>query len=199
MLPIINLNNLLTWDQSLFDSCTVPDGVDLNVLVNTIVLNYGEMQLLYPDWAVMRYYAQNWFAAHKEQLDHLWADWKAEYNPVWNKDGTVEETETYDRNTDELPGSVLTESGSEEQQVKGYDSAGYTGASKFIPGRVQTASGKNHRDEDGTLTRTRREYGNIGVTMASQMLRDDLSFWSTFNFYDVAAKLFAVDFMVLVY
>lgn len=203
MLPILTLNNLLQWDDSIFDDCTVPTGVDKDLLINQIVLDYGEMQVLRPDWSVFRFSAIQWFGAHMTQLDHLYTDYQATYNPLYNKDANYEETRTpnLQRKAVDLPGGVTTESGSTEGQAKGFNSSSFQGVTKELPGRVVTASGRNETtiNDTGTETITHHEYGNIGVTTSTQMLRDDVEFWRGFSFYQLAARLFAVDNLVMIY
>lgn len=243
MLPVLTLNNLMQFDDRLFDTAQIPADADLETLVNVILMHYGDMQVLIPDWPVLRHAINTWFAAHALQLNRLWLDYTAEYNPVYNKDGYYEEERTpnltrtrqsMENTTDhqdgkssssvqssDRPGAVMTESGSNTNQYKGFNSSVFTDVTKDLPGTVTTASGENTGSTTGTGTnqnnRTvagqteetemetgsdkikRHEYGNIGVTMASQMLRDDLSFWSNFSWYDVAAKLWAVDNLVMIY
>ena len=249
--PVITLQNLMEFDNTLLDGITLPAGANLDQMKYAILYNYGEMQVVYPDWSVFRYCAENWFASHLSQLQHLFNDWEAEYNPVYNKDGYYEETRTPDlhrsktsseneelknsksskatnqgiTSTTENPGAVITESGSTTEQYKGFNSSAFSDVTKELPGKVSTASGTNTahvsnsdttsgsestnatntrsgsetENETGTESIFRHEYGNIGVTMASQMLRDDRSFWEGFAFYDLAAKLFAVDNLVMIY
>lgn len=203
MLPILTLNNLLQWDNTIFDDCTVPVGVDKDLLINQIVLDYGEMQVLRPDWSVFRYSAIQWFSAHITQLDHLFKDFEATYNPLYNKDATYEETRTPNltRKVVDLPGGVTTESGETEGQMKGFNSSSFNGVTKELPGRVVTNSGRNEATstETGNEKINRREFGNIGVTTSTQLLRDDSEFWRGFNFYQLAARLFAVDNLVMIY
>ena len=250
-IPFLTLQNLMQFNDTLFDNIILPTGANRDYMKYAILYNYNEMPVLYPDWTVFRFCAEKWFASHLSQLQHLYNDWEATYNPVYNKDGYYEETRTpniqrsreentntqgnesrtRDSTTDgsvdvtENPGSVITESGSTSQQYKGFNSSTFNDVSKELPGKVSTASGTNTgntvssetgketvtgnstetgsthstESETGTETISKHEYGNIGVTMASQMLRDDKTFWQEFAFYDVAAKLFAVDNLIMVY
>ncbi len=250
-IPVTTLQNLMQFDDSLFSNIVLPSGARRDLMEYAILYNYNEMQVLYPDWSVFRFTTEMWFQSHLSQLQHLYNDWQASYNPVYNKDGYKEEVRTPDLrksreenkynesedsrnrttssngtvNTAENPGSVITESGSNTEQYKGFNSSTFNDVSKELPGKVSTASGQNTGNttsdetgsetvsgnsssrgnafgierEQGNETIRTHEYGNIGVTMASQMLRDDKEFWSEFAFYDVAAKLFAVDNLIMIY
>ena len=222
--PVMTLQNLIQFNDTLFDNIVLPANADRELMKYAILYNYNEMQVLYPDWAVFRFTTENWFASHLSQLQHLFNDWEATYNQsIENRERATRTSGTVD--TTENPGSVITESGSTTEQYKGFNSATFNDVSKELPGKVSTASGRNTGKTEssesgtdrtgGTVTDTgsgsttereygsekitRHEYGNIGVTMASQMLRDDSSFWQNFAFYDVAAKLYAVDNLVMIY
>lgn len=266
-MPVVTLLNLMQSNDTLLDGIMLPTGANLDYMKYAILYNYGEMQVLYPDWSVFRFCAENWFASHLSQLQHLYNDWEATYEPTYNKDGYYEETRTPDlhrstsrgeyqesessgkRDTESAdnsnstetpnlttklsPGAVTTESGSTTDQYKGFNSSNFNDVTKELPGKVITESGmttttntgtnsinangktsaketqsgkgklsksgNEEESETGSESIFKHEYGNIGVTMASQMLRDDKSFWETFAFYDVAAKLFAVDNLIMVY
>ena len=284
MMPILTLNNMMEFNDSLFDQIVLPDpAISRDLLIDVIMEHFGEMQVMIPDWSLMRHSINTWFSAHNIQLLRLWEAYVAEYNPVYNKDGYVEEERTPDlqRSTQETrttarsstgqetfstsrskttndseaatsdyhsdtaatekPGQIMTESGSETSQYKGFNSSTFNDVTKTLPGKVQTASGTNQnagsaeskakssRQTDGkeltggtdstarnessggtdtgsvTETQTgterifRHEYGNIGVTMASAMIRDSAALWKVFNWYDVTAELWASDNVVMIY
>lgn len=378
-MPILTLYNLMLFNDTLFDQIQLPEGADRQLLVDRIMLDYGEMQLVYPDWSVMRYYSNSWFAAHLPNFQRLWDDYTAEYNPIHNKDAWIEESRTssgsdtvthgerveeisnedgssstaasgtgtrrdigtvsssgneartgesdgrktgsssgstndtaqgsddlthgeqitsgktvtdstqYGKTVTERPGAITTESGQDDHQVMGFDSSAFEDASRDKPGKIVTLSGQNVQTQGGTDTRSitesgsdthsgtdrrstseqragqnsgttaeqisnstsdssitygesitnaasstndqrsearadnrsrtgsvqhsgtdttdrsgnenysRREYGNIGVTTTQQMLEADFSLWQRINWYEIVAKLFAIDFMVMVY
>ncbi len=229
--PILTLQSLMMYDDTLFDDIQLPDGADQETLVDTICMEYGQMQLLYPDWATMRRAAKSWFNRKAVTLAHLWQDYQASYNPLYNKDAYYDEVRTPDLKEVRTPdltierspdlttelthGHVATESGQRESQLQGFNSASYANVSRDLPAGVLTNSGKDTTTEAGSDTTTqtgtdttthtgtetinRREYGNIGVTTSTQMLRDDVSFWREFSWYDIVAKEFAVDFCVMIY
>ena len=284
MLPILTLNNLMEFDDSLFDGIVLPDpAISKDLLVDCIMDHFGEMAPVVPDWSMLRFSINNWFAAHSRQLMRLWDAYMAEYDPVYNKDAYYEETRTPDlvhtrstsRNTttgsnvqestsgasslqttsgetasssssrhdetEEHPGNVSTESGSTTEQYKGFNSSSFSDVSKELPAKVVTASGVNTGEGDsqvsgssqtnktGTekgsssevrgrtetagstesadVTETaggvekisRREYGNIGTTMASAIIRDSVSLWKAFSWYEVVAEIWASDNLVMIY
>lgn len=255
MLPILTLQNLLQYNSTLFDDIMLPDGAVRDLLVQQIVAQYGDMQPICPDWPALKYYVNSWFAAHQQQLQHLWNDYIATYNPVYNKDGYVEElrspnlvhtdkersaasvtsesnasgttSSTGSNSSSSSGGNTRTEQGSTISQYQGFQSSSFNDVSKTIPDTTVTDNGSSSASENSSATGTnnqsgsseshtstsgqrertetgnerieRHEYGNIGVTMASQMLRDDTAFWHGFSWYSMAARLWAVDNLVMVY
>ena len=97
-----------------------------------------------------------------------------EYNPIWNKDGTItEETVTSGNNKDIA-------------SVKGFNSDSWAEA------------GRNEGSAAGSSLITRKESGNIGVTTTQQMIKEERDV-SEFNIYSYIADRFRETFCLLVY
>lgn len=239
MLPILTLQNLMQYNNTLFDDLVLPDGANKQLLVDSILMHYGDMQPICPDWPALQYYIRSWFMSHQSQLQHLWNDYMAEYNPIFNKDGYIDEVRTPNLvhtetrsgstsgsgtvngggSTSASSGNTRTETGNTTQQYQGFQSTSFQDVSKEIPNVTTGDSGSSsvtdsqstlstnksqedvldQRTERGNERYRRHEYGNVGVTMASQMLRDDTAFWRGFSWYDMTAKLWAIDNLVMVY
>lgn len=168
MLPIINLNNLMEFNPTLFDGIMIPSDCDGQALIDLIMLNYGEMQFLYPDWTSAKIFINSWFRAHYTSIQNLWKDYNASYNPLYNKDAYFTEERTPDLTDTRTPdlqdertanltnelthGKKSTESGSRETQYKGFDSSTYQDVNKEIPAAVLTNSGKDTVKDTGTDT-----------------------------------------------
>lgn len=80
------LNDLMQWDNTLFNDITLNSDIDHDTLVSTIMLRCGLQNPLYEDWDVMRSQILVWFAAHEWNFDKLVRLIKEEYNPLWNID-----------------------------------------------------------------------------------------------------------------
>lgn len=243
MLPKLTLNNLLTFDESLFNTILLPDNVDGQLLVDTIVHNYGEMQVMIPDWAALRYYTNSWFSSHFHQIDKLWNAYTVEYNPIWNKDGTITETRTpnlthaksgTDTDTTESTrtpdlenkmtynsGESTDYTGTTTDKIQGFNSSNFANLSQEEPDTntdttrtgndTQTQTGTDTvntertteygttETETGTETTVRRETGNIGVTTTQAMLNEEIALARRFSFYDLVAKMYAMNFCVMIY
>ena len=110
-MAMISILGLYNYDESIFDDLTVPTGMDKAELIETILFQNAELELLYSDPATMKLAIKGWSAASQYSWEKLQNTLTLEYNPIWNKDGTITETE-----------SVSGESsGSNELKVSAYN------------------------------------------------------------------------------
>ena len=179
---VISIYGLYLFDPHLFDGFECPDGLDRDLVIDSIVMENAELELLYPDGDFMKGMIRLWSKKEQEvwqkQLDAL----RIEYNPLWNKDGTVEET----RNIK----STAEGKGTDTLKVSAYNEAGYH--NKQENGSESSSSG----DTDETFTR--KEYGNIGVTTSQAMLKEELEVRKN-NIIDFIVTSFKKRFCLLIY
>lgn len=151
--------------------------------------------------------------------------WKAEYNPIWNVDGTekrvivtefgkviehekdttVTDEQKTDGKNNTTHGLVTTiTEPTTTGKVAAFDSTNFVDASQtsatqhsntdsgstnvaISMGKIEhSAEGTDTDTESGdeTVTDTYTRHGNIGVTMSSQLLRDNENFWSQYSFFE---------------
>ena len=67
------------------------------------------------------------FLLHGVEWDRLWASYVAEYNPIWNVDGTISETETRDLEANHTGTDTIAKSGSDTLGRTGTDALAKTG------------------------------------------------------------------------
>lgn len=119
----------------------------------------------------------------------------AEYNPIWNKDGTINETMIYGQD------KVTAVTGQRDQtnthSVSGFNEQGMH-ASDEDHAVGQQATDTNTRDTR-TDTRTVIEQGNIGVTESSAMVRHEVELRAEFNIYQIIADDFKKKYCLMVY
>lgn len=218
-LSILGLYNL---DDSIFDRMVLPEGVSAEQVVDDIILECAELELLYPNWDIMELAIYRWSQKSQYKWEKLLATENFVYNPIWNKDGTVKETETRrgtgtaqskessetsgsdkqimnaDRDsTDELKVSAFdtnTYNNREQRTVNEDTSTEATSVGKAESSRSGTSVSQN--EEGRTYERT--EQGNIGVTTTQQMIKEEREV-SDFSIYDVIVQDFKERFCVIVY
>ena len=82
----LTLIGLYQWDNSLFNDMILPDGIDKDLLVDSLMLQGGEFEVLYPDPSFMKrsikIWSSKWYRTFAEWLRGTQATW----NPIHNYD-----------------------------------------------------------------------------------------------------------------
>ena len=164
--------------DGLFKNLSLPASIDKNTLVNTILMECGEMQPVFTDAQFM----QDMIGAWSTKWNHTfekWADALAiDYDPLNN----------YDRHEEWTDQLYHTVGGSAETKKSAYDSATLTPYDK-----VETSDSGNSFD-----TKNGHTYGNIGVTTSQQMLQAELDI-AEWNLYNHIKDLFMQEFCIMIY
>lgn len=177
-MAMVSILGLYNYDESIFDDLTVPSGMDKAELIETILFQNAELELLYSDPATMKLAIKGWSASSQYTWNALQESLEFDYNPIWNKDGTITETE-----------SVTGESsGSNELKVSAYNDSTYQPREKTDANNDSTSS----------RTYTRVEQGNIGVTSTMQLINEQRE-TVKFNIYDQVSADFRKRFCLVVY
>lgn len=169
-MAMLTLMGLMTFDPTLFENVTVPEDMDKDTLIDAIIFECVELEVLISDPAVMKTCITAWAKKNAEVWSRLWTAMHLEYNPIWNKDGVITESETGNNGS--------------ESKVSAFNTENYVNS-----GRIDSAS---------IINRTRTEQGNIGITTTQDMLKQELDV-SQFNVYDYIAKDFKSRFCICVY
>ena len=70
----------------MFDDIVLPEGIDKNVLVNTILVESGDFEVLYTNPEFMHLYIKNWFLRKNKTFEHWVNATTIEYSPLENYD-----------------------------------------------------------------------------------------------------------------
>lgn len=171
---LISILTLYNYDPSIFADMETPEGIDKATAVSTILTQNAELELLYSDPDTLKSLIGIWSTGSQYTWQKLAASLSFEYNPIWNKDGTITETET------------IEGSGTDLSQVAGFDSETFQNRGK--------ASGESQSER----INTRVEQGNIGVTSTQQLIKEERQI-SKFNIYDEISNDFKNRFCLMVY
>ena len=198
----LSILGLFNARPDIFDDFKLPAGVDMDILEPELLAEVAELESLYTDPDVLKSLIGAWSARRLYAWTKLWDTTKLEYNPIWNKDGTVEETEVRDLDrTDKNQTSTSTSSTAENiHSVAGYNSGTAQLAEKDNSTGSGTGTGTSTGSgtEDETIKRTRKEYGNIGVTTTQHMIQEEREI-ADFDIYQYIITDFKYRFCVLVY
>lgn len=186
----LSVMGLYNWDPDLFEEMEVPEGVDKDTAVMDILIKCADLEISIPDWDLLKTAIRVWSKKNAWKWEKLFATMNFEYNPIWNKDGTITETlQAADEGGGTNTGSVTS-----ENQVSGYNVNTYSPESKNVT-TPDTAWTENRQRGE---TRTRTESGNIGVTSTQSMIREEREV-SDFSIYNVITQDFKEEFCLLVY
>lgn len=116
MRATLSLMGMYEYDHTILDFFHYPDKwetVDKDVFVNKLLLDTAELEVLYPDADVFKMAIGYWSNAEVHNWNKLYDTTVLKYNPIWNKDGTITETEKHIKNnnyTDVTDGKIADHS-----------------------------------------------------------------------------------------
>lgn len=80
----ITLFNLLQENPNLFDNVVLPEGVDRDMVADTIISLYGTEDIVYSPPRIFDYYNRRWFQRKELTIKKLYDTLHFEYNPIEN-------------------------------------------------------------------------------------------------------------------
>lgn len=216
----MNLQNLVDYCQwqgiDIFENCTVPAPLDIEMVKNEIMKKCGLLRPVYGEPEVFKALTKMWFDSNQWNFDHLVKIINADYSPIEN----VYESDHYTtqhsgtdkralsgRDIDTLSGKdTVTDGSATTHEVSAFNSSGYQPSSKDSnSGDIDTKYGKTDTVDYGKKddfthghleTYDRLRHGNIGVTTNDALILEELSMLEKFNPYDwIAAKFERENFL----
>lgn len=103
-ITLIGLENFLNPEHSVFESMVLPDGINKDILIGSIVLRCQEFELLYSDPDFMTSMVNIWSRKNYRTFNKWVKALDLEYEPLYNKDYyediTDDHTGKYDKSID---------------------------------------------------------------------------------------------------
>lgn len=78
--------DMFTYDNSIFDNVSLPEGIDRQLAIDTIICNFGHTPLYRPDPAWIKYYLGNWSRKNAYTFETLYKTITQKYDPIYNYD-----------------------------------------------------------------------------------------------------------------
>ena len=191
----LSVLGLYQWNHNIFADMALPEDVDSEVLTWEILENCAELEVLYSDPEYMRASIYNWSSAMLPSWTKMQEALTAEYNPIWNKDGTIIDQMIYGE--DKVTGVTGPRDQTNTHSVSGFNVATFQNADQDHATSVQATDTSTRQTR--TDTRTVTEQGNIGVTESSAMVRHEVELRSDFNIYSIIANDFKKHYCLMVY
>lgn len=194
----LSILGLMAWDSTkIWEGFRVPDGMDRQLAIDSIVLECADIELLFPAYEQCRFAITTWTNRRFPIWEKLYATTQLEYNPIENYDrmedwqdntvfkGKTDSTRT-GKDTGETSGHTDgTDTALNVHSVKGFDSANFVGAEQDDGINTSEADSTGHseinraetgvenRNDNTNMTRRGRAHGNIGVTTTQDMIRQE--------------------------
>ena len=93
---MLDLLGMYQYDNTVLDLMQIPEALDRSTLIDNLLIESAEMELLYSNIGFLKQAIGSWSAKNLHVWEELYATTQYEYNPIWNKDGTILETVTKD-------------------------------------------------------------------------------------------------------
>lgn len=87
----LTILGLYEFNSDIFQGFNVPDGMDRETALNEILLQCGNLELIYPSYNILKLAITNWTKVEMPIWEKLYNTENFDYNPIWNVDGTVKE------------------------------------------------------------------------------------------------------------
>lgn len=191
----LSVLGLYQWNHRIFEDMALPEDVDGETLTWKILEDCAELEVLYSDPDYMQASIAKWSAAMLPSWTKMQEALTAEYNPIWNKDGTIIDQMIYGE--DKVTGVTGARDQTNTHSVSGFNVTTFQNADQDHATSVQ-ATDTNTR-QTHTDTRTITEQGNIGVTESSAMVQHEVELRSDYNIYSIIANDFKKHYCLMVY
>lgn len=194
----MSLIGLYNVDNTLFDEMIMPEEVDRETLVNTILLKSGEFEVLYPNPDFMKAFIKTWSMKWNRTFVKWVEGMSVSWNPIENYDRYEDWTDKKTGGSSANGSNNMTVQGSETSKVSAYDSSTLQPSGETDNSSTTGTTISNTLTDHEDTTHEGHIHGNIGVTQASDMLRSflDISEW---NLYEHIADVFIREVCIPIY
>ena len=171
------LKDFLAWDATVLDGVVVPEGMDAELMKNTLYMRCGELTSHWSSPGTFKAATTHWFLTHQWNIQHLYNLLLAEYNPIHNydRDETItidvgenggrgynsEVTSTGETSGDSTrtPNLTNTDDTTVKRNVSAFDSAEYQPRDEDVTDTTRTESGTdNIESHDKTSNNTATDF-----------------------------------------
>ena len=166
---------LYNYNDTIFNSMHLPDGVDPDNVVSNLLMELAELEVIYPSWITMQRAIADWSRSRVRSWERMLQALSADYDPV----------ENYDRREEWTDGE--NSRGGYQNKVAGFNVG------------EQTESNSSEQQNQRSATHSGRIHGNIGVTMAQQMIQAELDLRAVNDIVQIIVNEFKKRYCIMVY
>lgn len=206
----ITLVGMYNFDNTLFDDMDLPEGIDKEVFISSLLLRDGEFEVLYPEATFLKTAIAMWSKKWRRTFERWLVGLDAEWNPIENYDRYEEWEDTHnEEGSSESKGNVkgkddFTSTGANEALKSAYDSASYSPDAKTVADNHNVSNSESNTSanasdkREGNSTHKAHIHGNIGVTTSASMFSEYMSV-NEWNLYEHMADLFKTELLIPIY
>lgn len=210
---LVSITTLYNFDDSVFANLELPatmSTTDRQTVIANILMECAELELLFPDFDMMKDAIGYWSKAANLTWTRMWNAMQLDYDVLDNVNATITERETKNRtgegtdNQTDIDTVAETMGNTRENQNRAYNNTDFTIREKIVDsGSDQTTRNRTLQDrwtdEVGEVnTRTTTRQGNIGVTSSQQLVTQELELAKNNVIMDIVRD-FKNRFCILVY
>lgn len=193
LIDLLEIQRLKSGSDDLFDllsGAEFDERIDRDVLNNKILSDLGACIPLYDTTETFRVFYNNYFKVKAYTIKELLDTLDYDYNPIWNKDGTI--TVEHENSGNEVVNT--TDNGTLEGLVSAENAYDYQADNKTVNNNRRD----NNRNYSDGGKEVRIEQGNIGVTSTQSLIEEQRNVVK-FNIYDWLINDIKNELFVLVY
>ena len=163
-ITLIGMENFLNPEHSVFEDLILPEGIDKDTLIGSILLRCQEFELLYSDPEFMTAAVNVWGRKHYWTFDKWIKVMNKEYDPLYNKD-------YYEEWTDKHEGEYSKE-GSGSSSGNTSSSSDMTRTNNLSHSTDVTRTDNLASTNDVTLTHSEKAYNDSSFVGTTQDVTD---------------------------
>lgn len=180
----VTLFGFLQYDPTLFDDIKLPETFDKKVLIDTIIMESGDLYPYYQHPLYLKANINNWFSRMYNNFERTMNALTVDYNPIENFDRYEDYS---DAKVSKLNGSSSSYGTSNtENKTSAYNSGSYQPDSTTSNSNNTGVSQNTNSAED--LTHLGHLHGNIGVTQNTQMINSEIELRRYDVYLDIARQ-----------
>lgn len=183
----LSIRGLYQADETLFSEmsvCSEMTNEDKQTIIDNILMEYAELEVLYPDPVFMKHAIGAWSWKEVPTWDRIYAAAMADYNPIENYNRTETSSETANGTHSEQSSGSETHSGTDTETNSGTDTTSHSGTESSNTSNTTSHTGNTTDANSGadTLTTNRAAFDSSSlVTTGTDTTQHGLTLTKTFN------------------
>lgn len=179
----MSILGLYTYDNTIFDNMALPSDLDKETLVDNILMEYAELEVLYPDTEFMKGAIEKWSASRLHTWERMKNVLYEDYDPFINIKRDEVRTITQERD--------LKGTGSGTDKIVAWNDTNFTDRSKNDT--TTTETGKVVTTENFHVE------GDSAITDAQDVAKKEIDLRREYDMYNIIKREFKQRFLLTVY